>query len=262
MAGRVLGCVAGVAVAAALLVGSAPAARQILGGTAISISAAPWAALVTYDDGTNDYDCTGTIVDPYIVVTSTECLYTSGGTAVAPTSLSVTAGDSNVGSPAPGDQEQDRGVAFYHIDPGFVDNTTSVGEDDVADLTLTSPLTLSNGSDVAAAPLPAANSAYPTGAAAVMAAYGATSPSDDNSNNQLESLTTSVEPQGQCGSGNVDDDDAIYFCASSPTASACDGDSGAGLVTTGASPTLVGIDVGYVGTSSSALRERRCSSST
>lgn len=250
LVGRLLGCLAGVCIAAALVVGSAPAAHQILGGTPISISAAPWSALVTYDDGTNDYDCTGTIVDPFIVVTSTECLYTSSGTAVAPTSLSVTAGVSNVGSPGQGDQEQDRGVAFYHIDPGYVNNTTSVGEDDVADLTLTSPLTLSNGSDVAAAPLPAANSPYPTGASAVMAAYGATSPSDNNPNSQLESMTASVEPQGQCGSGNVYDDDAIYFCASSSTASACDGDSGAGLVTTGASPTLVGVDVGYVGTSS------------
>ncbi len=57
-------------------------------------------------------------------------------------------------------------------------------------------------------------------------------------------MTATVDPQGQCGGTRADGlvaDNAITLCAVSQASATCNGDSGAGLVTTGTIPTLVGV---------------------
>jgi hypothetical protein len=152
----------------------------------------------------------------------------------------VTAGVSNFLSPASSDVEQDRQVSSLRIHPGYVYG--SENPDDVAVLTLATPLDLS-GPTAQAVALPAAGAKYPAGAAVVIAGFGQQSPTASPSG-QLESESGTVDPQGLCGQQQAaafDTDNAIYLCALSPSSSVCHGDSGAGVVTTSGAHMLVAV---------------------
>jgi trypsin len=232
-------------VAAALLAspvvavsGSASGAERIVGGSAIQVQSAPWAVFVKSSGATEQDECSGSIIDAQHVLTAAHCVFTSTGTLASPSQLSVVAGVSNFASPLSTDMEQDRSVSSFTVHPGYTWSSTP-GPDDVAVLALATPLTL-GGPAVQAVALPGSGASLPVGAAVGDAGFGEESPGVDSSG-QLNWLTGTVDQQGACGSGEAIDDDATRFCAASPTGSLCEGDSGSGLVTTGSTPTLIGV---------------------
>jgi trypsin len=228
---------------AALLAGSPAgvAATKIVGGSPIRIQSAPWTVFIRQTVSGGSLVCTGSIVDALHVVTAGHCVYDNTGALASITSIAVRAGISNYNTPQPGDAEQDRGVSSLRVHPGY-SGPGSVKPDDIAVLALSAPLDLS-GPTVQAVALPAANAPFPAGAAVAIAGYGretSSSPPDGS----LNSLTAAVDQQGSCGgdaNAVVPDADAVALCAIPSAGTACTGDSGAGLVTTTGTPTLVGV---------------------
>jgi hypothetical protein len=218
------------------------ASKQVIGGTAIPITSAPWAVFIRQSVSGGALLCSGSILDSLHVVTAAHCVYDTSGVQASITSLSVRAGISNYNSPQAGDAEQDRGVSSLRIHPGYA-GSGGVNPDDVAVLALSAPLDMS-GPAVQAVALPATGAAYPAGAAAGIAGFGRetlTAPPDGS----LNLLSTTIDQQGSCaGHSNtvIPADDAVALCAiPAATATACTGDSGSGLVTTSDPRTLVGV---------------------
>ncbi len=171
-------------------------------------------------------------------------MYDSSGNLEQASDISITAGVSDYQSPTSTDVEQDRAVVSHRIHPGFRYSGGEGESDDVAVLTLGTPLDLS-GRAVQAVSLPAPNAPFPSGTAVSLAGFGQSS-STDTTGSQLESITSTVEPQGDCGSqpvGGLNATNGIVLCATSPAGSICDGDGGSPLVTTSGTPVLVGIAV-------------------
>lgn len=237
--GRCLTCIL---LAAAVVTASASGSRQVVGGSAIQIQSAPWAVYVQQSTPNGDLACSGSIVDASHVLTAAHCLYSEQGVAASPSDMSVIAGVSDVPTPASTDEEQQRSVSSFTVQPGYT-WASETGPDDVAVLALATPLDL-GGAAVQAVALPEAGAAFPAGAAVGLAGFGEQTPGVTE-NGQLEWMTATVDAQGSCGatigSDAVLEYDAIRLCASSPTSVPCQGDSGAGLVTTGSTPVLVGV---------------------
>lgn len=234
-------CLAGAALAALASGGVASGAERVVGGSPIQVQAAPWAVVVQDQTATTRYLCSGSIVDASHIVTAAHCVFDDSGTIAQPSQLTVEAGVSNFSAPLPTDLEQQRTVSSFRVGPGYVWSSQLV-PDDVAVLALSSPLDLS-GPAAQAVALPAPTAPFPAGALVGLAGFGDQT-SGVFATGPLESMTATVDAQGSCGSttnGGVLADDAIRLCASSPSSATCNGDSGAGLVTTGANPTLVGV---------------------
>ena len=216
----------------------ASAARSVVGGSTIEVQSAPWAVFIQNRGSSEYYDCSGSVIDALHVLTAAHCVFDSSGTLAQPSQLSVTAGVSDSVTPLSTDASQLRTVSSFTVHPGYSYSTTP-GPDDIAVIALASPLDLS-GSAVKAVALPAAASAYPAGAEVTLAGFGEES-SGATPSGQLNSMSGSVDAPGSCGGDDGIDDDAVRFCAASPSSSTCEGDSGGGLVTTGSSPTLIGV---------------------
>ena len=222
---------------------SSPAAARtrVVGGTSAQITSAPWTVYLRQATKSGAELCTGAIVDPLHVLTAAHCVFDSSGALAVPSAFTVKAGISNYVTPAPGDAEQDRGVSSFRVQPGY-QPSSSPTPDDVAILALTAPFDLGTP-QVQAAALPAASAPFPAGASVVLAGFGreTNGASPDGSLNALEAT---VEDQGTCGgfaNGVVRSADAVAFCAAAAAAVACNGDSGAALVTADTPHTIVGI---------------------
>ena len=228
---------------AGIAVGNASSAAQVVGGSPIQVQSAPWSVFVTYDIGNGRFQCTGSVIDASHILTAAHCLYDSSGTLASPSALAVQAGISNYLSPASTDLVQDRTVGSFRVHPGYVWQDTGL-PDDIAVLTLSSPLDLS-GPAVQAVALPAPNAPFPAGAAVSVSGFGLQNGADDTSTGPLVTMSTTVEPQGQCGEFTdtqlIQYNNAVMLCTITPASSFCRGDSGSGLVTTSGTPTLVGV---------------------
>ena len=234
-------------VAVALLaVSQSQRAAAIVGGRAISIRQAPWAvSILNTADRRDGAWCSGVVVDAEHVLTAAHCVYDlSTETPLPVGDLRVVAGEANVGGPAKGDEPQSRGVVVARPHPFYrvTDQLAYRGllPDDVAVLTLAKPLNLSTP-DVKAVALRAAGP-FPAGRSAVIAAFGGVSA--NGRDGVLHAMTATVLAQGRCGLGDGDQDLApftgVELC-SQATGGSCPGDSGAGIVALGKSPTLIGI---------------------
>jgi hypothetical protein len=225
----------------ALLVVSASPASGVVGGTAASIQSAPWAVSIRQSTRTGSLLCSGAVLDPLHVLTAAHCVYDLSGNVAVPSSLTVRAGASNFTTPAAGDAQQERGVSSFRVHPGYA-SLAFLTPDDVAVLALSAPLDLSTP-QVQAAPLPGGGGFYPEGADVALAGFGRES-GGGSPDGSLNTLSGTVDEQGECGSFSnrvLPYDDAIAFCAAAATASVCNGDSGAALVTADPSHTIVGI---------------------
>jgi hypothetical protein len=228
------------ALACLALPAAAGGASSVVGGSAVAIQGAPWVAHVQYQDGpTSFYHCSASILDETHVVTAAHCLFTDAGVRAQPSQLTVHAGTTNFFSAAATDQPQVRAVASLRVHPGFA-WSAQVDRDDVAVLVLATPLDLS-GPSARAVALPSAGAA-PARLGVSLAGYGRQDPSRPSSG-QLASMSATLEAQGDCGSfaSAIDGANGVLFCLTSPTSAVCSGDSGAGVVIAGATPTLVGV---------------------
>jgi Trypsin len=241
MSARVRG-LALASVLAVLCVGGVAPAGAVVGGSPIQVQSAPWAVFVTDEFATVEDQCSGSVLDATHVLTAAHCLYDDNGALTQPSALSVEAGISNFVAPTANDAEQDRAVSSFRVHPGFR-YTGSGGPDDVAVLTLASPLDLS-GPAVQAIALPTSPSTFPSGAAVAIAGFGVQQPPNGDTG-ELVSMSATVDEQGECGdftqSALLESDNAVVLCATSPVSAVCNGDSGGGLVTTGGTPVLVGV---------------------
>lgn len=228
------------ALAALACSGIASGARTVVGGQTIQIQSAPWAVYVQHVSGGRRFICSGSVVDASHVLTAAHCLFDDAGTPSAVSSFQVRAGISSALQPLGSDVEQDRGVSSVRIHPGYGWSSHAT-EDDVAVLALASPLDLTTPA-VQAVALPAAGFAYPTGEAVGVAGFGVQSAGTGQSG-QLAWMTATVDPQGTCGGddGTLFRGNGIFLCAGTPASALCNGDSGAGLVTTTGTPVLVGV---------------------
>ncbi|HWB23174.1 MAG TPA: trypsin-like serine protease [Gaiellaceae bacterium] len=219
---------------------------RIVGGTAVQIQSSPSTVYLQLQDSpTTAYRCNGSIIDSLHVVTTAYCLYTASGTEATPAALLVEAGISNLDAQAPTDALQSRSVTAIRIDPFYTPVASSFA-DDVAVLTLESPLDFS-GPAVKAVALPAAKTPLPGGTPVSIAAFGRETFNVPPSG-QLESMSATVEAQTQCGDYTGDtlfanqNSTVMCFKGSSSTTT-CNEDGGAGVLTTGGTPTLVGIAI-------------------
>jgi hypothetical protein len=238
-----------IALLLALLVSLLPprTAFSVAGGKPVSIRIAPWTALIKIRYSTGEIDnCTGTILDQSHVVTAGHCLYDSQGRTVKPVGVTVLAGISSVSSPRGTDAEQRRTVAFYTVHPYF-ECCRDLYPDDIAVLSLARPLTLGSATARAVA-LPHSDSRYPKGASTILAGFG-TKSGLKSGTGTLRTMHATVDDQGRCGGLRAPHQNgflfanAVIFCAFSSGGAACEGDSGAGLVTVGHHPRLIGIAV-------------------
>jgi hypothetical protein len=214
---------------------------RVVGGTSILVQSAPWAAYMRVANGSQSTYCSATIIDSEHVVTAAHCVYLVDGTRADPSAILVRAGISSSFRPLRGDAEQDRNVDSVRVHPGYT-GPSSGSTDDVAVLALSSPLDLS-GLFVQAVALPSGVAAYPGDTDVGFAGFGRETPSSP-ATGSLNWLVEHVDPQGTCGDFSapmIQDSDAVSFCGSASWGSVCSGDSGAGLVTSGPTPTLVGI---------------------
>ena len=226
---------------AALGAGSAQSAPAVVGGSAVEIQSAPWTVFIQQDQGSTVILCSGSILDSLHVLTAAHCVFQDSGAVASPTAFEVEAGISNFNQPLATDAEQDRGVSSLRVHPGYVQNG-SPGPDDVAVLALSAPLDLS-GPAVQAVALPTPGAAIAAGTTLSFAGFGRETNGTDP-DGSLNSIAAVASEPGSCGTflnTVVPNDDAVAFCASSPAATICNGDSGGGLVTTTTPPVLVGV---------------------
>jgi Trypsin len=225
----------------AVLAVSASPASGVVGGTAVSVQSAPWAVSIRQATRTGALLCSGAVLDPLHVLTAAHCMFDLSGNLALPSSLTVRAGASSYTNAAAGDAQQDRSVSSFRVHPGYA-WLPFLTPDDVAVLALSAPLDLGTP-QVQAAPLPAGSGVYPDGADVTLAGFGRES-GGGSPDGSLNTLGGTVDEQGECGSFSnhvLPYNDAIAFCAAAPTASVCNGDSGAALVTADPPHTIVGI---------------------
>jgi hypothetical protein len=221
---------------------AASGAGGVVGGRPVSVDAAPWAVYVRDESAAGVLACSGSVIGASEILTAAHCLYDESGRLAPPSDLSVLAGVSNVSAPVATDAEQAREVRSVRIHPGY-SWASRIGPDDVAVLTLSTPLEL-GGPDVRAIALPSGGEVFPAGKAVALAGFGEERPGEPESG-QLEWMTAMVDPQGSCGTTVGEEtvlaDDAIRLCAASPSSVPCEGDSGAGLLSGGSTPILLGV---------------------
>jgi hypothetical protein len=211
----------------------------IVGGSQISIGQAPWQVAVeaVIPEG-GGLLCGGSILDDAHILTAAHCVFDSKTSKpLLPADFTVRVGTSDLASPGAEEQERDvtnvRPHPYYTYDP----DSGHVNPDDVAVLTLQQPLVL--GPAATPIPLVAAGPSPTEGTAVNLTGFGEEDPATNELNGRLYSLGMTVGWPRECGGEN----DAVLLCASSPSGTPCNGDSGSGLTISGS--TLVGVEDDY-----------------
>jgi secreted trypsin-like serine protease len=251
-----LGAAAALPVAAASADPGSRATPRIINGSAVTIARAPWQVrLRARLDGrawqntaaSRGTSCGGVVVGPRTIVTAAHCVI-EDGRRIPPRSWRVDSGmsryslapaDREAPKPVAGDNPQTVAVAAIRVHPGYPNPRVEAVPpdgfvDDVATLTLASPLTLN--ATTRAIPLaepgpsPAAGPARVTG-------FGLQSDAAASPNGRLFALNTALADAGS-GAAYAGTTNALYVATTAPTGSTCRGDSGGPLIAGGR---LVGI---------------------
>jgi Trypsin len=219
--------------------GRSRAHESIVGGEATSIYQLPWQvavfAVYEVEEGLFEQLCGGSIVRDYShVLTAGHCLYgEADGQKLAPEDFLVAAGVSNLAEIGEGPTSQVRFVSGVRAHP-YYDHAAGPGTpDDVGELELESPLAPS----AAVSPAALASSSLPPseGTGVVSSGFGEQLAEPDVMDGYLYSLGLVVLSSWSCGGeGN-----ALFVCASTPAGTACNGDSGGGLLE---GSLLIGVD--------------------
>lgn len=227
--------------------GAHPAHAAITGGTAISITNAPWQVRLRV--GARGL-CGGALIDDQHIVTAAHCTY-DGDRALAPAAITVISGSSSFDPRSPELAANGRGadeavasqVASIRRHPGFIptaNGTTSLalGRDDVAVLTLAAAVPL-DGVVRQAIALPARNAVMRIGTRLTVTGFGLIDEASQRLDGRLRRLSDMalLDPAANSGIWN-----AVYLAVSSPTGLDCSGDSGGPLVLgSGTNAVLVGL---------------------
>ncbi|MGI8661188.1 MAG: S1 family serine peptidase [Thermoleophilaceae bacterium] len=221
---------------------------RIVGGTQIPVTATPWQVKVNIRRaaGGDGSLCGGSIINATTVVTAAHCVTDSATVpnAVSPPALiSVDAGSSRyspttgAAEPQPGDAPQRVGVSVNRVHPGYPRNLDSNGSgtladfvDDVATLTLSSPLDLSGPAKQPIA-LTAQNVVSPIGAGGTVAGFGLQSQDPAIRDGNLFAIDETVQ---DASVGPVGPLNALFVVGAAPAGSFCSGDSGGALQLGGA----------------------------
>ena len=221
---------------------SKPLQGRIVGGTQIPVTAAPWQVKLNISRaGGGEGSCGGSILNATTVVTAAHCVTDSATVPNPPVpaaGLTVDAGISRfnpaTGSPEPqpGDAAQRVGVTVNRVHPGYPGTLDPSGSgtvasfvDDVAVLTLSSPLDLS-GPAKQPIPLTAQNVVSPIGGTARVTGFGLQQDMG-TANGNLFALDTTVQDASLVPS--VGELNALFIVGASATGSFCSGDSGSAL---------------------------------
>ena len=235
--------IAGLQVSAA---GAAAFSRQqsvpyIIGGRQTQIEQVPWQVYIEggLDEAvgkTFTTFCGGSILDSTHILTAAHCTDAENTTNGYPTEIfKVLAGDSDDRSNSSTTQE--RAVASIRRDPLY---TTSPTSDDVAILTLKTPLELSADKHAEAIPLVATGATPAPGTQLNVSGYGKEQgPETDPPTGELFSTTLTAISSDACRN-MVGPDSAVLLCTIEAGSSFCEGDSG-GALTEGSPPVQVGI---------------------
>jgi secreted trypsin-like serine protease len=245
--------------------GSGQLVPQIINGKESSISEFPWQVFVLVNEGPGKYgSCGGSILNATTILTAAHCVTEEGTTTKYPDSqVDVIAGANLVSVQKLLDLEEGQsiseeevisprgstgaqikaGVTTVRVDPNYAAQTSTnpIPKDDVAVLTLSTPLELSAARNTAAISLVATGATPAAGTTLSISGYGREEGSESaKPNGKFYSTTLTAMSSNACEEyalGNT----AIYLCAESPTSATCQGDSG-GPLTEGSSPAVqVGI---------------------
>jgi secreted trypsin-like serine protease len=220
---------------------SSPLVPYIIGGQKTSIEQVPWQVYMEggpfKEDGkTFTTSCGGAILSPTQILTAAHCTDMEGTTNAEPDeSYLVLAGDS--ADDGESSTAQVRAVESIRRDPLYKTSPTS---DDVAILTLKTPLELSAAKNAEAISLVPAGATPPPGTPLNISGYGKEVGAEGvPSSGELFSTTLTAISSDACR-GEVSTNSAVLLCAVSASSSTCQGDSG-GPLTEGNPALEVGI---------------------
>jgi hypothetical protein len=215
------------------------AVAAVVGGTQDSIQELPWQVAVfgefEFEGKTFATLCSGSIVlNLSHVLTAGHCVFNPFTDQRLPAEdFAVVAGVSSLEEISTGPTSQARLVGAVRAHPYFNYAAGPGTPDDVAVLTLASPLEAST----AVSPVAMATSGSPRqGSGAMLSGFGEENPLTRELNGNLYSLRVELQESRRCGGPA----DALFLCGSSSAGTACRGDSG-GSVIGGESSNLVGV---------------------
>jgi hypothetical protein len=179
--------------------------------------------------------CGGSILDDDEVLTAGHCVYNPETRSRIPADqIVVVAGSADIEIAEP--EEEVSLASEVRVHPYYVYNpeARTPSPDDVAVVSLTTPLAFD--ASVQQIGLVAAGTLLAQGTAVSLTGFGEERPLAELSG-ELHSIAMSLQSSRECGG----EDDALFLCASTPTGSACFGDSGSALTLPGAPATEVGV---------------------
>lgn len=208
----------------------------IINGQVVSITQYPWQVYLVANEGGGVYgSCGGAILTATTIITAAHCVTHEGTTTpLATASVEVVAGASEVllaqGTARPATR-QVAAIASMRVDPLYVPEAAHV-KDDVAVVTLQSPLTLSTSVGTTPIALVAAGGTPAPGTMLTVTGYGRQNGAEtpaNQPNGTLDATAVTAISSDACRD-NVGVNSAVLLCAVSASSATCQGDSGGPLV--------------------------------
>lgn|GEM_PF-5825706 len=183
--------------------------------------------------------CGGSILDATHILSAAHCLFNPETGALLPADdVVVVAGVSNLESENQEDAQFSL-ASSLRVHPYYNHARGAGAPDDVAVVGLSKPFALSSaaGSTASSIGLLAPGTQPLLGAQLNLTGYGLEDPTAASADGTLNSIVTTLGFSRGCGG----EADAVFLCTSAAVGSACFGDSGSGLTTTGGASVLVGV---------------------